>query len=62
MCAGQAFLSTVAQQHNVSLFHYRNTGERQGKVLVGLQVSSAWNQETEDGPSKPFASPSGERM
>jgi threonine dehydratase len=81
----RAFLSTVAQQHNISLvrthlslsspslhttlgtthqlrhqcgsadrgflppslslclvqFHYRNTGERQGKVLVGVQISEA---------------------
>lgn len=33
------FLEVVSPQWNVTLFHYRNTGNRESYVLVGLQVS-----------------------
>jgi len=35
------FLSAMAPQWNISLFHYRNQGSDFGRVLVGIQVPSA---------------------
>lgn len=32
------FLSTVSPTWNVTLFHYRNTGNRESSVLLGVQV------------------------
>jgi len=32
------FLSSMAPDWNISLFHYRNHGADYGRVLVGLQV------------------------
>ena len=32
------FLSSMAPDWNISLFHYRNQGADHGRVLVGLQV------------------------
>lgn len=32
------FLDTINPQWNVTLFHYRNTGNRESSVLLGLQV------------------------
>ncbi len=34
------FLDVVSPRWNVTLFHYRNTGNRESYVLLGLQVSS----------------------
>ena len=33
------FLSTLGEQWNISLFHYRNHGSDFGRVLVGIQVN-----------------------
>lgn len=32
------FLSSMSPNWNISLFHYRNQGADDGRVLVGLQV------------------------
>jgi threonine dehydratase len=32
------FLTSMPPSWNVSLFHYRNQGGDQGRILVGLQV------------------------
>ena len=34
----QTFLSTLGRRWNISLFHYRNHGSANGRVLVGLQI------------------------
>jgi len=34
----QTFLSTLGGRWNISLFHYRNHGSANGRVLVGLQI------------------------
>jgi threonine dehydratase len=40
-----AFLETIGSRWNISLFHYRNHGAAEGRVLVGLQVADAeWPQ------------------
>ncbi|GFH28591.1 threonine deaminase [Haematococcus lacustris] len=33
------FLSAVSPTWNITLFHYRNTGNRESSVLLGVQVS-----------------------
>ena len=33
------FLSTLGEQFNISLFHYRNHGAAYGRVLMGIQVA-----------------------
>ncbi len=35
------FLSHIGERWNISLFHYRNHGAASGRVLMGIQVSSA---------------------
>lgn len=35
------FLTSIGQQWNISLFHYRNHGAAYGRVLIGVQVASA---------------------
>ena len=35
------FLTSIGDQWNISLFHYRNHGSDFGRVLVGIQVDSA---------------------
>ena len=35
------FLRAIGTQWNVSLFHYRNHGSEQGRVLAGIQVPPA---------------------
>lgn len=37
----QVFLSTLGGRWNISLFHYRNHGSANGRVLVGLQIDKA---------------------
>lgn len=32
------FLDVLSQEWNVTLFHYRNTGNRESYVMLGLQV------------------------
>ena len=32
------FLSDMAHEWNISLFHYRNHGAEYGSVLVGIQI------------------------
>ena len=39
------FLSSLGQQWNISLFHYRNHGAAFGKVLIGLQLDNAVQQQ-----------------
>ena len=39
------FLSSMAPNWNISLFHYRNHGADYGRILVGLQVPSDEKQE-----------------
>jgi threonine dehydratase len=34
-----AFLESLSSDWNVTLFHYRNTGNRQSYVMLGLQVT-----------------------
>ncbi|RYZ92338.1 MAG: threonine ammonia-lyase, biosynthetic, partial [Sphingobacteriaceae bacterium] len=34
------FLERLGQQFNISLFHYRNHGAAEGRVLMGLQLGS----------------------
>jgi len=34
----ETFLEAIATRWNITLFHYRNSGERVAKVLVGLQI------------------------
>lgn len=41
------FLSAIAGRWNVSLFHYRNHGSDDGKVLVGFQVPKAERKDFE---------------
>lgn len=41
------FLSVIAARWNISLFHYRNHGADDGKVLVGFQVAKAERKEFE---------------
>lgn len=40
-----AFLTDLSKGWNVSLFHYRNQGGDIGRVLVGLQVEPAEQEE-----------------
>lgn len=35
-----AFLNMMGQRWNISLFHYRNHGDDNGRVLMGIQVAS----------------------
>jgi threonine dehydratase len=35
------FLERLGPTHNISLFHYRNHGAAEGRVLVGLQATDA---------------------
>jgi threonine dehydratase len=35
------FLQVISPAWNVTLFHYRNTGNRESKVLMGVQVPPA---------------------
>ena len=39
------FLSGLGRRWNISLFHYRNHGAAYGRVLMGLQVPAAEQQE-----------------
>ena len=39
------FLNYMGERWNISLFHYRNHGAAYGRVLVGIQVPSADNEE-----------------
>ena len=39
------FLTSLGQQWNISLFHYRNHGAAFGKVLIGLQLDTALQQQ-----------------
>lgn len=39
------FLTHIGKRWNISLFHYRNHGADYGRVLVGIQVPEAYNQE-----------------
>jgi threonine dehydratase len=39
------FLTRIGQRWNISLFHYRNHGADYGRVLVGIQVTDADEQE-----------------
>jgi threonine dehydratase len=32
------FLESLGPEHNISLFHYRNHGAAEGRVLMGLQA------------------------
>jgi threonine dehydratase len=45
------FLSAISPAFNVTLFHYRNTGNRESNVLLGLQIppwqETAFAQSTE---------------
>jgi threonine dehydratase len=41
------FLSSMAPNWNISLFHYRNQGADYSSILVGIQVPSAENAEFE---------------
>jgi threonine dehydratase len=36
------FLNMVCTRWNITLFHYRNTGNRESSVLMGLQVSGVF--------------------
>ena len=35
------FLTRLGPTHNITLFHYRNHGAAEGRVLVGLQATDA---------------------
>ncbi len=35
------FLERLGPTHNITLFHYRNHGAAEGRVLVGLQATDA---------------------
>lgn len=39
------FLTRIGKRWNISLFHYRNHGAAYGRVLVGIQVPAAYNDE-----------------
>jgi threonine dehydratase len=39
------FLSSMAPNWNISLFHYRNQGADYSSILVGIQVPSAEDSE-----------------
>ncbi len=39
------FLTSMGQRWNISLFHYRNHGAADGRVLVGIQVSATEQNE-----------------
>lgn len=41
------FLKALGKKFNISLFHYRNHGAANGRVLVGLQVPKDKNQQKE---------------
>lgn len=41
------FLTSMAPQWNISLFHYRNNGADFGRVLVGIQVPTSDNEQFE---------------
>jgi threonine dehydratase len=41
------FLSSMAPNWNISLFHYRNQGADYSSILVGIQVPSSENAEFE---------------
>ncbi|MGA9917148.1 MAG: threonine ammonia-lyase, biosynthetic, partial [Paraburkholderia sp.] len=41
------FLSSMAPNWNISLFHYRNQGADYSSILVGLQVPESENSEFE---------------
>lgn len=40
-CALLTFLTRLGPTHNITLFHYRNHGAAEGRVLVGLQATDA---------------------
>ncbi|MBA3479906.1 MAG: threonine ammonia-lyase, biosynthetic, partial [Lautropia sp.] len=39
------FLAAMSHNWNISLFHYRNHGDDQGRVLVGMQVPASEREE-----------------
>jgi len=43
------FLKSLGKKFNISLFHYRNHGAANGRVLVGLQVPKDKDQHKEVG-------------
>lgn len=43
------FLEKLGQQFNISLFHYRNHGAAEGRVLVGLQLGTHREAELQQG-------------
>ena len=42
------FLNQLLSNWNISLFHYRNHGAAYGRVLLGLEVPVADNQQLDD--------------
>jgi threonine dehydratase len=38
------FLTSMAPQWNISLFHYRNNGADFGRILIGIQVPPQDNE------------------
>lgn len=42
------FLETLGQDFNITLFHYRNHGAAEGRVLVGLQASNDRSRKIQD--------------
>ncbi len=42
------FLQAVGSRWNISLFHYRNHGSDYGRVLAGIQVSTAEREDFEE--------------
>ena len=42
------FLTSLAPQWNISLFHYRNNGADFGRIFVGIQVPPEDDQLFED--------------
>lgn len=42
------FLEKLGQDFNITLFHYRNHGAAEGRVLVGLQASSSTSGKIQD--------------
>ncbi len=42
------FLEKLGQDFNITLFHYRNHGAAEGRVLVGLQASNAGSRKIQD--------------
>jgi threonine dehydratase len=41
------FLTSLGQNWNISMFHYRNHGAAYGRVLVGLQVPKGERKKVE---------------